>query len=229
MFWEEDEDKSIPYSVPDAITDISFAIKCKQLPIDHIYSLSTALAEKLPWINDEPNVGLHPIHVAESGNGWLRPESNEDAWLWPSRRTRFYMRIPKHRIDDMDALIDQTISIDGHPLTLGKHKLKPLINSSVIFARYIHSEIKESEDEFLARMAKEIYDLTQVKIRKMMCGKSHEINTPDGKLHTKHLMVADLDNDPSVKIQQAGLGDYRLLGCGLFQPHKGIKSLNSQE
>ena len=42
-------------------------------------------------------------------------------------------------------------------------------------------------------------------------------------------MIADLDSDPSVKIQQYGLGEGKLLGCGIFLPHKGIKSLNVTE
>ena len=63
----------------------------------------------------------------------------------------------------------------------------------------------------------------------MLCGKSHTIKTPNGYLKTKHLMIADLDNNTSIKIQQLGLGEAKELGCGLFLPHKGIKSLNASE
>ena len=63
----------------------------------------------------------------------------------------------------------------------------------------------------------------------MLCGKSHAINTPEKTLKTRHLMIADLDNDTSIKIQQLGLGEAKELGCGLFLPHKGIKSLIASE
>ena len=44
--------------------------------------------EELPWMVDEPQAGIHLIHGAESGNGWIRPQE-PDALLILSRRTRF--------------------------------------------------------------------------------------------------------------------------------------------
>jgi hypothetical protein len=40
-------------------------------------------------------------------------------------------------------------------------------------------------------------------------------------------MVADLKKDESVLLQEKGLGDHRLLGCGLFIPQKGIETIES--
>jgi hypothetical protein len=42
-------------------------------------------------------------------------------------------------------------------------------------------------------------------------------------------MIADLDSETSIKIQQLGLGKGRELGCGLFLPHKSIKTLKPTE
>ena len=36
-------------------------------------------------------------------------------------------------------------------------------------------------------------------------------------------MVAELTPEHSIRLQQAGLGEGRKMGCGLFIPHKGIK------
>jgi hypothetical protein len=36
-------------------------------------------------------------------------------------------------------------------------------------------------------------------------------------------MVADLEPEQSVLLQEKGLGTHRKMGCGLFLPHKGIK------
>lgn len=229
MFWEEDEDKSLPYEIPEDIVDISFGIKSKKLPIDHAWALSQAIETAIPWSKDEPKFRAHQIHVAETGNGWLRPENTEDQWLWPSRRTRLYLRVPQHRVEDTKKLIGQTLDIDNCPVTLGTERIRKLTNTSVIFSRYILSAEDEDENDFLARMHQEIIDLTGIKMRKMICGISHNIETPEGNLHTRHLMIADLESNPSIKIQQHGLGDGHLLGCGIFLPHKGIKSLNASE
>ncbi len=229
MFWQEDEDKTLPYQAPDDILDLSFAIRCKQLPLDHAWALSQAVHAALPWFQDEDVAGVHTIHVAESGNGWLRPEDTENQMLLPSRRTRMSLRIPKHRLVDTQILTGKTLDVDGYPLILGDAKEKTLVNSSVVFARYVLSDAHEEEPVFLQRMAKEIHEIADFKVKKMMCGKSNTINTPQGPLHTRHLMVADLDNDPSIRLQQYGLGGGRKLGCGLFMPHKGIKTLKPTE
>jgi len=230
MFWEEDEDKSLPYTAPDDVIDLVFSIKCKTLPVSHAWALSSEILKHLPWITEHEGSGVHQIHVAESNNGWMRPEEDEvGALLYPSRRTKMTLRIPLDKLNETEKLKDTILDIDGHPLTVGSSKKKSFTNSSVISSRYVLSRTDEREDEFLQRLAKEIEQKTNFKVKKMLCGKSHNIKTPDGILKTRLLMIADLDSDTSIKIQQYGLGKMRELGCGLFLPHKGIKSLNSSE
>ena len=54
-----------------------------------------------------------------------------------------------------------------------------------------------------------------------------KITTPNGIIHTRSLMVADLRKSESVKLQEQGIGEHRLLGCGLFVPQKGIESVDA--
>ena len=231
MFWEEDEDKSLPYEVSDDIIDLNFTIRSKSLPIDHAWTLSEAIIQHLPWIKTHPTAGIHQIHVAESNNGWMRPENDEkDALLYPSRRSKLTLRIPKDKVSvSQEKLTDKTLEIGEHQLIIGHSKVQLLTNSGVIFSRYVPTFDGETENDFLSRSAKEIKAKTDFTVKKMLCGKSHSIHTPNGRLFTKHLMIADLDNDTSIKLQQLGLGDQKHLGCGLFLPHKGIKSLNATE
>jgi len=229
MFWQEDEDKSLPYTAPDDVLDLCFATQCKELPIDHAWALSNAITEQLPWLLEEKYAGIHQIHVAESGNGWIRPEDAEHETLRPSHRTRLVLRIPKVRLKDADVLVGKTLSIQGYPLTIKKPRKKPLVNSSVIFARYVLSNQDETENQFLERMAKEYHAITGNPIKKMLCGKSYVLRTADGEFMTRHLMLADQSNDDSIALQKYGLGAARLMGCGLFLAHKGIKSLHSIE
>jgi hypothetical protein len=61
-----------------------------------------------------------------------------------------------------------------------------------------------------------------IDVARMICGRSGAIRTDDGPVFTRALMVADLKPEEAVLLQQHGIGDRRLLGCGLFVPHKGI-------
>ncbi len=229
MFWQEDEDKTLPYQIPDEIIDISFNIVCKQLPLDHAWELRQQLQQALPWLKENKLAGIHQLFVAESNNGWMRPDDSENQVLYPSRRTRLYLRIPHEFIEETKTLAGKTLTIANHPLKLGKVKQKQLVNTSIIFSRHVVSDKNETEDEFLQRYANEFKHITGVNIKKMMGGKTSIIKTPTGDLHTRHLMIADLDSDASIKIQQFGLGKERQLGCGIFLPHKGIKSLIADE
>ncbi len=228
MFWEEDEDKSLPYQASEEVIDLSFSITCKSLPVDHAWVLSREIIKHLAWMDKHQIAGIHQIHVAESNNGWLRPD-HDNALLYPSRRTKMSLRIPTEKLSDTESLTGITLDIEGHPLKIGKSKKKIFTNSGVLFSRYVISDDNEDEHDFLVRMSNELKDKTGFKVKKMLCGKSHAIKTPEKILKTRHLMIADLDNDTSIKIQQLGLGTGKELGCGLFLPHKGIKSLNASE
>ncbi|MCK5813648.1 MAG: type I-MYXAN CRISPR-associated protein Cas6/Cmx6 [Cocleimonas sp.] len=229
MFWQEDEDKTLPYQIPDEIIDISFNITCKQLPLDNAWELRQQLQQALPWLKENKRAGIHQLFVAESNNGWMRPEDDENQVLYPSRRTRLYLRIPREFIKETEALSGKSLTIADYPLKLGKPKQKELVNTSIIFSRHALSEKDETEDAFLQRYATEFKKITGSTIKKMMSGKTNKIKTPQGDLHTRHLMIADLDSNASIKLQQFGLGGERQLGCGIFLPHKGIKSLISDE
>jgi len=77
MYWQEDEEKGEKYQVPEDVLDLLFKIECKSLPLDHGFALSEQIIQQLPWIKEEARVGIHQIHVAESANGWMRPDDPE--------------------------------------------------------------------------------------------------------------------------------------------------------
>lgn len=225
MYWNDDKEEDTSYKVPDDIVDLSFGISCKMLPLDHAYPLSQALQQALPWMRDEPAAGLHLIHGAESGNGWFRPQDTENALLQLSRRTRMMLRVPRERIDAARALEGKTLDVAGHPLAVATGTIKKLSTMSTLFARHVVMDNPAmDEDAFLEQVVAELHGLGIKRITKVLCGRAHDLSTPDeGPVHTQSVMVADLEPEVSVLLQQKGLGPYRKMGCGLFLPHKGIK------
>lgn len=223
MFWNEDKEEDKGYQVPDDVVDLSFAISCRSLPLDHAYALSTALQEALPWIADEEVAGIHLIHGAESGNGWYRPQDSSDAVIHLSRRTRMTLRVPKERIEAARALEGMLLDIAGNPLEVGAAAVKQLSALSTLFARHVVMPDAElSEAEFLQSVVDEMRAL-RIRVNKILCGRAHDLATPDGTVHTQSVMVADLEPEQAVALQQKGIGPGRKMGCGLFLPHKGIK------
>jgi CRISPR-associated protein Cas6 len=224
MYWEEDRQDKDRTAVPDDIVDLVYGVRCKALPLDHAYAFSRALHRALPWLEDESAAGIHLIHGAESGNGWYRPENGEGQLLHLSRRSRMSIRVPKARVEDARALVGQTLDIDGYPLEVGQATTKKLSSLPTQFSRYVVENEGQSEEEFLEHVVQEMRKLG-IPVRKIMCGRSHLIRTPEEEIHTRAVMVADLDPAHAVLLQERGIGPGRKLGCGLFIPHKGISSV----
>lgn len=225
MFWQEDDDKE--FRVPDDVVDVLFAIDCKRLPVDHAHALSEALCSALPWLREEPGAAVHTVHVAGSQNGWERPAHGTDSNLILSRRTRLTIRVPKARIEPLiESLRGRTLDVAGCPLTVGEGKARRLSSETTLFARYVVARPGDDEDAFLAWAAGELARM-DIRVRKALCGKSTLLAAPGGPLTTRTLMLADLSNDESVRLQQVGLGPHRAMGCGIFIPHKGIDAVKS--
>jgi len=221
MFWSEEKGKK-EFKVSDDVVDLVFRLDCKMLPLEHAHALFQAISSVLDWIETEALAGIHQIHVAESGNGWMRPEDPANEVLHLSRRTRMSLRVPKQRIEDAKRLTGKTLDIDGYHLSIGEASIKPLSDLSPLFSRYVICATELSEEQFLMTVAEQLQAM-DIPVKKMLAGKQHIIRTPSEIIHTRSIMVADLDKEHSVRLQQHGIGPGRHLGCGLFVPQKGIK------
>ncbi len=223
MFWQEDEDATTTRLPPAEMVDLSFRIQCRALPVDHAHALSSALQRALPWLDQEPEAGIHLIRVVE-GNGWYPPDG--EALLQLSRRTRMSLRIPRARIAEAERLQGQVLDVAGHELTVGASRVHEMAPEATLFAHHVVMAADEAEEDFLGRLAEALRTGLDIRVRKMMAGRAHVIHHPDGDLATRSVMVADLAPDESLRLQCQGIGPGRKLGCGLFVVHKGIEALS---
>ena len=228
MFWSDEADKKKGYSIPDDVVDLAFRINCPTLPLDHAHAFSTSLLEMLPWLEGEEYAAIHLIHGAASGNGWYRPEDVKHELLHLSKRTRMRLRLPRHRLDDARELTGKTMDIAGHPLEIGKSEVFLLSNLSTLFSRYVVTSEDLDETQFLEKAARELKSIG-VSSRKLLGGITHSMDFPEEPVFTRSLMVAELEPEQSVRLQQAGLGEGRTIGCGIFLPHKGIKAVKEED
>ncbi len=225
MLWEED--KAEEQQTSSDVVDLAFSMQCRQLPVDHLHALSQALEQILPEMR-ESGIAVHEIHIAGSQNGWERPDPSLGQYLMPSRRTRMSLRVPADQAEEIATRLEGvTLDIDGCELTLGKPRTKPLSSHDTLYARHVLMRDDEWKDEnlFLQRMAEELA-AQGIRVRKALCGKGSQIDTPQGPLHTRSLMIADLSPADSLKLQQEGLGKHQHLGCGIFLPMKGIQAVD---
>jgi CRISPR-associated protein Cas6 len=208
------------------VVDAAFAIECRSLPVDHAWALSQAIQAALPWFAEEPQAGLHTVHGAASGSGWMRPEG-EDALLQLSQRTKLVLRLPGHRLADAAALTGRTLDVAGFPMRVGKLSPRPLVRIASLFSRGVMFEEADDETKFLGA-ANAALGALGVETSTVLCGREVALATPERSYRVRSLMVTVATPSQSLALQRQGLGEARKLGCGLFIPHKDVGDLRSR-
>lgn len=219
MYWQDDNQEK-PFVVPVNVFDLMFQIDCPTLPLDHAWPLNREIRRILPWFGEQAFEGLHIIHGAESGNGWERPQSAEQL-LYLSRRVKLTLRLPSEQIEAAEALTGAQLDIAGHAMRIGNAKRRKLGLTNFLYARYVVGHSATDEDAFIAWAVEQLSALG-LRFKKVLCGKSCKLETPEGAMETRSLMVADLPYPDAVKLQEHGIGQHRALGCGLFLPQKSF-------
>lgn len=224
MFWREDSESEKEYQVPDDVFDLVFKLRGTNLDIDHAFALSEALRSFIK--NDTcSKIGVHGVRMAGSGNGWTRPEQS-DAMLPLSRRARLAIRVHRDDSDEVTRITNQTLQIGSQEVAIGESTKRKLSTLGTLYARAVCCDRDQSEDSFLAEAA-ELLKAMNIEVKKMICGRSGAIRSADGPIFIRALMIADLEPQESVTLQQQGLGEGRMLGCGLFVPHRGIEPVHN--
>jgi len=222
VYWHEENDPNEIYQVPDDVFDVMFKLTGNQLAVDHAQSLAQAVCAKLTD-DTQSQIGIHQVRVAESGNGWSRPGTGGE-FLQLSRRTKLVLRVNQDVYEDVLQLTGSELEIDGQLLKVGVSAVKKLTSITTLFSHGIVCNDAQSETEFLADIAATLQQM-EIKVKKMICGMTHSIRSDSGSVFTRALMVANLTPEESVLLQQRGIGEGRLIGCGLFVPHRGIDAV----
>jgi len=223
-------DKEPSINRPDAQTaDVVFKLDCKRLPVDHATALADGVCQSAPWLADLPNCAIHSVHVAGSQNGWTRPEADSGEWLELSKRTRLRIRVPLQQATRLiENLSHSVLNIEGEALSILDGNVKTLSAGPTLFSRYAaftQLDNNADEDQFLAKVI-EVCESIGFTPNKLMCGRTQSIASPEGALLTRSVLLADVPHEASIKLQDEGIGDYRLLGCGILIPHKDTDSVN---
>ena len=222
----EEEGATAEQADQGSIVDAVFSISCRSLPVDHAYALSQAIQAVLPWIAEEPGAGLHTVYGAASASGWMRPEG-ADALLQLSHRAKLALRLPRHRLEAAAALLGRTLDVAGWPLRVDQLSTRPLSRITTLFSRGVVLIGAGDEAAFLVAAERELCTL-DIAPKTILCGRMTTIATPARTLESRSVMLAGLTPEQSLALQGRGLGAERMLGCGVFIPHKDIGDLRSR-
>jgi CRISPR-associated protein Cas6 len=192
--------------------EAQFDLEGQLIPADHGHILHQALCERLPWLVQLPEAGVHAIQGAEDGGDGLVI----------GRRTKMTLRLPIPRLEDAKALCGARLDLGRGPLTVGGLKERPLTPYGYLYAHFVALGLAD-EGAFLAEAQRQL-DALGVS-GGLIPGKRRKMHTPEGDIEGYSLMLHDVSLAQSITLQERGLGAHRGLGCGLFIPHKSIKEV----
>lgn len=201
----------------DDIVDLQFTLSGRALPAEYPELLWQALLMALPWLDQERDVGVHPVSGVSQGDG---------EW-YLSRRSHLTLRLARRSADAAAVLAGTRLVLAGHEVVLGRPVLRPLADTPVIYAKFVAmgpaGAAPISEADFHAACQAEF---GRFGIRpKMICGKAQRMKTSGGLLSGFSLMLYELESEMNLRLQYEGLGIGRRHGCGIFIPHKSGAAL----
>jgi CRISPR-associated protein Cas6 len=189
-----------------------FPLGGHSLPRDSAPALRVALQRELPWLEQEPLAGIHPLKLV--------PGTDAEALL--SQRTRLFLRLPRERIDAATGLAGRSLQLGDQAVMLGQPHPRELLPHRTLYAYAVAAQA-DDEIAFVQAMNDELHSL-QVRSQ-VICGKRQQRDWPAGALTTFSLMLHGLTQVDSLLLQERGLGPHRLLGCGIFVPHKSAAAV----
>ncbi|MBN8771855.1 MAG: type I-MYXAN CRISPR-associated protein Cas6/Cmx6 [Thiobacillus sp.] len=192
--------------------DLQFDLAGTTIPADNAQLMSEALLRLLPWLGEDGGTGIQHLKGAETNSG--------DATLNINRRTKMLVRVPKTRVDEMQCLVGQTLDLAGHRLQIGSFKTREFSAFANIYAHFVDTG-RASEEQFVQDVMRELDGHFQLRCG-FICGKQQTLQTASGPIYGYSLMLHDVPPHKSLQLQDEGMGRNRLLGCGIFIPHKSI-------
>lgn len=204
--------ESRPAEYVPRMIDLQFDLVGTTIPADNAQLLADAVLRLLPWLGEDSGTGIQHLKGAETNTG--------DATLNINRRIKLFLRVPKVRVDDAQRLVGQTLDLSGHSLTIGACKTRAFSPFANIYAHFVDTGAA-TEEQFVQDVMRELDGHFELRCG-FICGKPQTLHSASGRLRGYSLMLHDVPPHKSLQIQDEGLGRNRLLGCGIFIPHKSI-------
>ncbi len=216
MLWEDDEPK--PALRPADAVEVCFPLVGRVLPSDYCVPLALALTPLLEPDVDPRRTGVRVLHVPTSGNGWYRGRGEV---IHVSRRVQLALRVHRDACEEVAGLAGAELNLEGVELKLGAPRVAELVAAEPLYAHRVIGTEGEGEESFLTAAHRRLGEMG-VTPRRMLCGREERLETPDGVLTVRSLLIDGMGAEPGLAVQSHGLGEGRHWGCGLFVPHKAV-------
>lgn len=215
----------MPLDHPAAATctvEAAFPLSGDALPADHGAALFDALCHQTElggWLAATDTVAIAPVRGRVDGNGGLILTDESE----------LLMRLAAADLPRVLRLVGGSLAAKGHALEVGQPQIRlPRATETLIAGLVVFDNVEDTLRERDAVRTRSTPSAFAAAIRESLAaleisgeaviGASGHLQVPDRGLPGFAVQLHGLSPEDSLHLQEAGLGDHRKLGCGLFLP-----------
>lgn len=197
---------------PLAFVDLVFPLSGHSLVKDHADVLQKCMTREFPWLLDDLRFGIHPIKLSHGSHQALL-----------SQRSRMLLRVSRERAQALLSMTPKSLQIGPYLVEIGVPHIRDLTPHTTLYAYHVVNPFGTDEVQFMRYVQAQLLD-KEIRVD-AVCGKHHHMQRDDSILDVYSLMLHGLPPAQSAQMLIEGLGEHRLLGCGLFVPHKSAAAV----
>jgi CRISPR-associated protein Cas6 len=209
------DDAGIAVKLPEIVDVVLDIAASASLPPGFEWALYRGVLGLAPWLANSPHAGILP----------LRGAGLADGGLLLARRAKLVVRMPRDRVCAASNLESRTLDVGGVRISLGHGTFRKLRAASTLYSPRVALD-EADEVAFGRRVTTELRGLAID--RPFICGRRVDVAFGEAQHPAYGVAVHGLQEEESLRLQAAGLGQGRVVGCGLFVPHKSIGAIGAQ-
>jgi CRISPR-associated protein Cas6 len=182
------------------------------VPVDHSYLLYSAISRLVPEVHSENGVAIHPLRGVQVGNRSMTLQP------W----SRLTLRLEAERIPSVLALSGKKLRIGGEAnITVGVPEIRGLVPATMLRSRIVTIKGFQEPGPFAEGVRRQLDALGLSREVRLDVGKRRTVRIKDKEIVGFEVILSILNGEESIKVQEAGVGGRRHLGCGIFVPVGG--------
>jgi CRISPR-associated endonuclease/helicase Cas3 len=210
-------------TVEHDIVDMSFPIRGRAVPRDHGYALYAALCRELPALHGAAWLGVHPI----------RGERLVSDAIGLRGHSTVTLRVPLSEIGTVLPLAGRSLDVGGALIALRTPTVAKLAPSEALDARAVVFKLtdvarstsptlekKELERAFRTQLARVLTTLVERAVPGSELTGRQQVTVGGRRVVGYSVRLTGLAPTESLRIQAAGVGGKRRMGCGVFTPSR---------
>jgi CRISPR-associated protein Cas6 len=207
------------------IVNLWFPVRGEYLYADQNHRLLASLSSQCPAVHEIENISINTIAGIPDKQGKIAL----------TRSSKLLIRLPVEAIAQVYSLAGQTLTIGSYAIKLGNPELQTLQPIDTLQARLVTIKGYTEPQSFLAAAQRQLEALEikgNIGIPANDKGEPKRLTLKINKAEQKKsytivgfsVVVSNLSEEDSIKLQIYGLGGKRRLGCGVFHPNIRVKS-----